>query len=231
MSIHYSLYENPLTTDPDDYNAKVSSIRTANLDDVISRMVERGSTVTRADIISVMEDFEHALKSLLIEGSNINLPFANYSASIKGVFKGPADKFDPARHKAAVNVHTGKKIKDFFSKNAVCEKVQAILPTPNLIDFIDLSTGERNSIVTPANMGQILGSRLKFDSEVNEEGIYFIAADNTEVKVSVIGKNKPGELMFLIPPELAAGDYILEVRASFGDSVRTGRLNAVLSIA
>lgn len=67
--------------------AVVTATRTAELDDVIQRMSERGSTVTKADIVSVLEDFQGALESLLAEGANINLPFANYSTSIKGVFK------------------------------------------------------------------------------------------------------------------------------------------------
>lgn len=64
MAIRYSLFENYLTSDPDDYSAKVYPTCVANLEDVIDRMVERGSTVTRADILSVMDDFELALQSL-----------------------------------------------------------------------------------------------------------------------------------------------------------------------
>jgi hypothetical protein len=48
----------------------------------------------------------------------------------------------------------------------------------------------------------------------------------------VVGRNKPAELMFLIPEELLAGDYTLEVRAGFGeDDVRSGALDAPLTVS
>ncbi|MGD8782651.1 MAG: DUF4469 domain-containing protein [Ignavibacteria bacterium] len=45
--------------------------------------------------------------------------------------------------------------------------------------------------LTPGGMAQILGHRLKVNPEVEEEGIYFIKDDNTEFKVTIIGRNKP----------------------------------------
>jgi hypothetical protein len=45
--------------------------------------------------------------------------------------------------------------------------------------------------------------------------------------VDVVGKNMPGELMFIVPDSLSPGDYTLVVRAGFGeDDVRTGALEA-----
>lgn len=73
MSIHYSLRPNHLTDDPNDHMASVSPLRTAELEDVIQRMIERGSTVTRPDIISVFADFQRSLEDLLAEGSNVTL--------------------------------------------------------------------------------------------------------------------------------------------------------------
>ena len=230
MPIHYSLFENYLTADPNDYIARVSPTRIAELEDVINRMIERGSTVTRADIVSVLEDFEKALQSLLSEGANVNLPFANYSAGIKGVFNGQTDTFDSSRHKMQINVQPGKSIKAYFATNAVCEKDETLLPQPNPIDFVDLSSGERNSIITPSSMGQVIGSKLKFNPDVAEEGIFFIATDNSETKVTIVGKNKPGELMFLVPA-LTSGEYHLAVRSGFGEEIREGRLKSTLSVA
>jgi hypothetical protein len=50
--------------------------------------------------------------------------------------------------------------------------------------------------------------------------------------VDVVGRNKLGELMFIVP-NLLAGDYTLEVRATIHGSqdVRTGALDAMLTVA
>jgi hypothetical protein len=231
MSIHYALFENHLTTDRNDYSAKVSPVRVVELNEVINRMVERGSTVTRPDILSVMDDFQEALQSLLEEGSNVNLPFANYSMSIKGVFDGQNDTFDSHNHQIMCRLHPGRDLKKFIAGNVSAIKEETIKPSPNLIDIIDVATGERNSILTPGNMGTIIGSRLKFNADSADEGIYFIDESNTESKAPFVGKNKPGELMFLIPENLTAGSYTLEVRASFGDLIRSGQLSGTLQVA
>ena len=112
-------------------------------------------------------------------------------------------------------------------------KQEAVRPSPSLLDYVDLNSGERNGPLTPGGMGQIIGHRLKFDPDDTAQGIFFIAEDGTETRVSVVGRNKPGELMFLVPDGLASGEYRLEVRAILKGSkeVRRGRLDEVLTVA
>ena len=82
-------------------------------------------------------------------------------------------------------------------------------------------------------MGQIIGHRLKFDPADPQQGIFFIASDDSETRVAIVGKNKPGELIFLVPDGLASGEYLLEVRAIPRGShdLRTGALKATLTVA
>ena len=72
MPIHYALFENNVTSDPDDYAAVVQVIDNADLETLIRRMIERGSTTTRADILAVMEDAIGACESLLLDGMRVN---------------------------------------------------------------------------------------------------------------------------------------------------------------
>lgn len=232
MSIHYSLRPNHLTDDPNDHMASVSPLRTAELEDVIQRMIERGSTVTRPDIISVFADFQRSLEDLLAEGSNVTLPFANFSTSLKGVFTDDEDSYDPARHKIYPSISAGLELKDFYNGRLSVERVKAVIPKPLADKFVDLVSGEINSILTPGGMGQLKGSKLKFNAEAVDEGIFFIAADNTETKVETVGVNKPQSLMFLIPAALTSGDYKVEIRARINtDELRVGRFSETLSVA
>jgi len=111
MSINYVLHENNLTSDPDDYMALVQPVGTAELEDVIERIVAQGSTVTRADIVSVLEDYHTAIENLVLEGVNVNTPGANYRVSIKGVFTGLTDGFDPNRHQVRAIVSAGRRFR------------------------------------------------------------------------------------------------------------------------
>ena len=84
------------------------------------------------------------------------------------------------------------------------------------------------------NIGQLSGSRLKFDPAEADEGLYFVADAGGETEVTVVQKNKPSQLVFLVPAGLAAGTHHLEVRARMGTGtaareLRSGRLDAPLT--
>ena len=85
--------------------------------------------------------------------------------------------------------------------------------------------------LTPGGMGQLVGHRLKFDPADPNQGIFFVAPAG-EARVQVVARNKPGELIFMVPA-LPAADYTLEVRATVHSSedVRTGALEATLTVA
>ncbi len=233
MAIKYVLVENNLTTDPDDYMARVQPVGAADLEAIIERMIQQGSTVTRADIVSVLEDYHTAIENLLLEGQNVNTPLANFSVSIKGVFQGLTDSFDPARHRLNAVVTPGPRLRKALRERGQVVKQEAVKAAPHPVDYIDLNSGERNGILTPGGMGEVLGHRLKFDPSDPAQGIFFIAEDGTETRVTVVGRNKPGDLMFLVPASLAAGEYTLEVRAIFRKTtdLRVGRLDEVLTVA
>lgn len=232
MTISYVLAENNLTDEPNSYVARVQPTGTAELENVIQRMIERGSTVTKADILSVLEEYYSAIESMVLEGMNVNTPMVNYSASIKGIFNGATDSYDPSRHQVAGVVNSGKRYRKTVRERAQTTKREARKPTPNLVVYVDVNSGERDSLLTPGGMGQIIGHRLKFDPADPAQGIFLIAANGVEARIPTVGKNTPGELMFLIPPMLPAGEYTLQVRAALydGETVRSSALSAILTV-
>ncbi len=232
MPIQYALFENNLTSDPDDYMALVQPIGTADLDVIIERMIQQGSTVTKADTLSVLEDYFTAVESMVLEGMNVTTPLANFGASIKGVFNGQTDSFNQARHQITPTASPGKRLRGVVAQKGQPVKQEASKPAPNPLAYLDVSTNARNGIVTPGGMGQVVGHRLKFDASDENQGIFFVAADGTATRVTVVGRNMPADLMFMVPDGLAAGEYTLEVRAAFASNdVRTGALAVALTVS
>lgn len=232
MSINYVLLENNLTSDPDDHMAMVQPTGTAELDDIIERMIEMGSTVVKADILSVLENYHSTIENMVLEGMNVNTPGANYKVSIRGVFDGQSDSFDPQRHQVRAAVSPGRRFRSAIEERAQPVKQEPVKPKPNPLEYIDLNSDTRNSVLTPAGMGQVVGHRLKFDPEDDAQGIFFVADDSTETKAAVVGRNKPADLMFMVPGDLDAGEYTLEVRAAVygSDDVRVGALDEPLTV-
>ena len=237
MAINYALFENHLTSDPDDYAARVQTNGTADLDAIAQRMIDQGSTTTRADILAVLEDTIQACESYLLDGFNVDFGgLCRLGASVSGVFNGITDTFDPSRHRVDATAAVGKRIRKTVREDATVEKVETVLPTPSPLEFVDLASGQTNNTITKNNIGTINGHRLKFNPSAADEGLFLVdEAVPGEMKITAIQKNKPAQLVFLIHDLAPVGtELVLEVRARLGDEtsqLRTGRLDAVLTMA
>jgi len=209
MPIRYALYENNLTTDPADYAAVVQISGAADLEAVAQRITEQGSTVTKADILGVLEGEARAVESLLADGWRVNLPLVSLFPRIRGVFNGPTDAFQAARHQVDVAAVPGGRLRASVRAHAQVQKVEAGKPAPLLLEYTDVNSGEVNGPLTPGGIGRLRGSRLKFDPADAAQGIFFVPESGPAVRLSMVATNKPGELVFGVPAGLAAGDYRL----------------------
>ncbi len=197
-------------------------------------MLDRGSTTTRADILAVMEDAIGACESLLLDGMRVNFGgLVELFPRVRGVFNGVTDKFDPARHSVDVGANPGIRVRETVRDQAGVAKDEAVKPAPNPLEYRDVGSDTTNDQATPGNIGQLSGSRLKYDQAQADEGVFFIAtAGGAETKVTMLQKNKPAQVVFLVPGLLAPGTYYLEVRARTrgGADLRTGQLDVVLTV-
>ena len=148
MPIHYALFENNLTSDPSDFAAIVQSVASVDLDGVVDRMVERGSTTTRADILAVLEDAIGASESMLLDGMRVNFGgLIELFPRVRGVFTGATDAFDPARHSLDVGANPGSRVRKTVRDNAAVVKDEATKPTPNPIEYRDIGSDTTNDTV------------------------------------------------------------------------------------
>lgn len=229
MPIRYTLHDNRLTPDPNDRYARVRPARTVGLPDVARRIADSGSTLTRVDVESVLSSLQDAIAALLTEGANVNLPFANFGTRIQGTFADDEDQFDGSRHAVLPRVSAGAELRRALRAGVPVEKAASERPAPSLLHFTDVNTGERDGTLTPGGIGAITGSRLAFDADDRDQGVFFVG-ETDETRAEVVAQNTPSKLMVQIPAGLAAGDYQIEVRSAFGEELRSGRLDATLTL-
>lgn len=230
MALKFALFENHLTSDPNDFMAVVQDLQSKTQEDVIELMIGRGSTVTRAEALSVLEEYTGAIFQLLKAGYSINTPIFNLSPSIKGTFSGADQSFNSAVHSVKINITPGTRLREVAPLVSV-EKVKGASPQPDPEYLEDLGSGTRNDQLTPNNIARICGSRLKFDPADQSQGVFLIASDATETRVQVVAHNKPAQIDFLVP-QLNSGEYRLEVRAAIykTNEIRNGALQVLLSV-
>ena len=230
MSIKYCVVRNPLLTDPIGYRAQVLKTGSADLDMLAQRIVDQGTTVRLPDVLAVLENLMAAAESYLLEGFRVNLGgLCELFPRLRGIFDALDDPFDPTRHRLVLGASPGERLRRQFETQAAVERIEASERRPVLLSFLDTASGLIDDTLTPGNIGTISGYRLKVDPAQPDEGIFFIhQVDGAETRVDTVTRNKPGEMIFLVPAIPAGMRLWLEVRARFGEELRTGRLAATL---
>ena len=234
--LKYSLRENLLTPAPDDYMAQATDVRSYTLDEIIDLMMEKGTTLTRADVAATLQVYGEVVSAIIKDGSAVNTPLMNTSMSISGVFDGANDSFDKKRHTVNLNITAGTLLRDAVTK-VKCEKTEGTSTDPYITEVTDIVTGTVNTTLTKGGVVQLVGSRLKFDAKDTAQGIFFVPETGEAVRAAVIAENKPARLMAIIPADLAAGTYYIEVRTKIDmggkklKTHKTGRFNKPLTCA
>ncbi len=233
MPIRYSLFENVLTTDPNDYKAQIQITGSADFELITQHIIERGSPLTKAEVLAVFETLQQVCEGLVLEGYRVNLGgLVEIYPRLRGIFNGIDDSYDPTRHRLDVATSPGARLRQGVRSRGTVEKVLGIKPAPVLLSYLDLATGDTNDSLTPATIGTIRGSRLKYNPAHSDEGIFFVpTSGSVVVPVAAVQKNKPSELVFLVPL-LTPGTYHVEVRTRLqnGSELRTGRLDIALTV-
>jgi hypothetical protein len=214
MNLKYSLTENQLTERPDDYSALTHAVSSLDYDAVIQRMLNKGTTLTKTDIIAVMNSFFEVLRDAHLEGHTVNLPIINTSFSISGVFESPMDSFDPNRHKLNINVTKGTILRD-AEKNVKLEKTNVAAPLPQIQEIKDSISGSVNEVFTPNGVIEVRGYNLKIDGDDPKVGLWFIDESGKETKATVIIENKPTRIIAMIP-ELKTGNFQVKIVTQYG---------------
>jgi hypothetical protein len=208
---------NFLTDDPGDYMGVVTDNETIDVSGIVKRMIGKGSTVTTAEALSVIEEFEFAIVEEIKSGNNVRTNLFKIYPSVSGVFNSEEDNFDASRHAIRLNLSAGSRLAEAI-KEIQLKKVAITSPQPVIQRFIDLKSKAVNESFMPGRIASIKGSMLKFDEEDNNQGIFFIGVDGSETRVDEIAKNMPSELLFFVPESLGSGSYQVEVRTIFHNS-------------
>ena len=101
-----------------------------------------------------------------------------------------------------------------------------------MVEYLDLVSGTANQVLTPGEGAHLTGRLLRFDPADPEQGVFFVAVDGTRTRVERFLDIQPSKVI-LLAPTLPAGDYKIEVNASFNDNgdLRSGRLETQLTVS
>ncbi|MDF9800265.1 hypothetical protein OKW21_005528 [Catalinimonas alkaloidigena] len=217
MPIRFALYRNPFRKHQEELVARVVHHSCAGDKEVLDMMMLRNNGLTRSEVMAVLEEYTVALEYLLRDGYSIHTSLVKLEASIKGKFRGADDRFDPKRHKVCLNASPGKRLRKLLQGEKAYRQERSC-PQPYIEDFKHFDSQLPAHSFLPGIPVRLTGSHLKINPEQEDEGIFLKAANNTVWKVSQLVTNFPGELLFMMPEDMPAGTYLVEVRCRVGNS-------------
>ena len=233
MNILYHLQNLHITGNNSDKSGRVDPRGTLDESDISNEMLKRGTGLTKQEILGVIDLYTDVLSDQVRAGFAVNTRLANFRPGIKGVFGSATDPFDPERHFFRASITEGVNLKKKM-RTATGERTTSAAPKPFIIEYNDHGSSQTDQALTPGSIGEINGQNLKFDPQKETEGIFFVnQEDGSQTRVQVLSLHTESRLMLLVPDELTAGEYKLEVRRAYTrpTDIRTGRLNAILSVA
>jgi len=234
---NYSLRDNPLTEDPNDKLAQLEGIHSFTKDEIIERILKRGNTITRTDLLAAINAYEEEIAYITEEGNTVNTPLLNTSLSISGVFVNSEDTFDPRRHSLKVNAQAGVPLKEAASKIKLT-KVQGSSSSPWITAVRDTlsDSDDTTGALKAGSVIELTGARLKFDPTDSEQGVFLIG-EAGEIRLAKIIENKPSRVLALLPADTAAGVYSMELRTkntgnkTDGKTLKRGSFNRTVTVA
>lgn len=230
MSINYSISKSSLSGAVS-YVGRTALKGSYNKNDLVSRMIEMRTSLSKEDIEAVLSLFESAVYAICLEGNKVTLDgFLQFTPTISGTFDGLSGSFDRSRNEIYLTSQISSVLNNRFANDAEVVKVIGSEKAPLLFEVDDNSTGEINKYVTKNNIITIYGEKLKHDAATAEEHLRFVNAANSSqyIEITNCQKNTDKEIVFLMPATEYASGYF-EIASKMNTStVRTGRSSIVI---
>jgi hypothetical protein len=228
--IYYTLQENRLSGNHNDYYARVNIIHNVDADEFADFICARGSSFTKTDVVGLLQMMGETIESLVSQSYSVSLPFATFYSAIKGKFDGVTDGFDSSRHTVRPRVRPGAKLRAFFNNGISVEKETIDESRPIVKKYEDKESGSFNITLTPGGIGRLYGKSMAVDEADAAQGIFLIDSSNRRIKVEKIAETRPSFHAFIVPDSLTPGEYHISVINRHGAELREGILNKVLVV-
>ncbi|MCZ4696180.1 DUF4469 domain-containing protein [Ancylomarina euxinus] len=208
--MEYFLNKNHLNKSQENFIGRTPAIGVINKAELIEEVAKEGTGITSYEVASIFKRLEIVMADLLKKGYRINTPIVNITPSIKGLFTDYEDSFDKSRHSLHFKTSSGVVLKQ-AAKETQLYKRDPINYHIDVFKFTNLS--EKGENLSPNAIGELRGNNLKLNPDDLKQGIFLLAEDGKEYRINIYAHNTKNKQTFQVPPDIAPGKYILELRS------------------
>ncbi len=234
------LRKNPFSNRKKPYTWHSRSEGRLSHEKLIDAVANANTTVTKADVLAVITEYERQMLHALQDGFSVESFFGTLSVGATGSAEKEGERFTPGKgtdrrktqrdHKFTLNFKAKpsflQKLKEGLSYRT--ERLEGICEPQ-----IGLVADAQMQADVPFKAGDILhirGQFLKIDPKDEEQGVFLTRAGRS-YRLSRYARCTRCSIDSLIPDGLADGHYLLELRTKKGESLHQSNTVSILLAA
>ena len=216
--IHVKLHPNKLPNSGGPYVARTSSEKVLTIDDICTGVENSGGfSGDKETLRKYVKQHYDELIYRICDGFSVNTGYFTLYPNVGGTFLSPRDACDREKHPLELRLRPAALLTHLLSLVQV--HVQGFSnPTGFIHQFTDAESDTINSAVTGGGQFVISGEKIKIAGDHEDCGIYFEMVDEPDKRIKVVrplGKNKPSELVGIVPMMIAPKSYRLVIVTQF----------------
>jgi hypothetical protein len=216
------LHDLTITDQKDDRFGRVITTKSLSLEDLVNIAIARGTNYSATDLRSANEILQNIAIEQISNGASVHFGLGYFHLNVNGVFIGDNAKWENDKHTLSVHVTPTAELRNAVKNCEVDVRGKAASPMA-INEVIDVASGTSNLKLTPGAPVNVTGIRIKIEGDEKEVGIKLIKEDTkqeTVIPATHISTNSPSKLSFVVPADLAAGDYRLVITTQFSSAGR-----------
>ncbi|WP_293710428.1 DNA-binding domain-containing protein [uncultured Parabacteroides sp.] len=209
------LADNSLTTNPKDRILVLESAGNAGLDEIYKEMREEDTGLRQETIVHVVTLYDRIVARFLMNGFNVNTGLYHAVPRFTGIIE--QGVWNPEKNGIYVSFTQDKVLREEIAKTEIViegEKADVMYIT----GVEDRSNNMIDGSMTPGRNFAVFGAYLRVVGDNEAVGITFRnTADDSVVKLGndMFSTNDPGKVIFIVPAELAEGEYELTITTQY----------------
>jgi len=220
--INYYLRKNPLaTSEENQFMACMGKKDTLRQPEVVKHMMIRNTTVSRQDILIVLDLLKETITELVKDGFPVIMDLFKVRAGIRGGFSSLGDEFDENRHKLVLNLNASSTFKKEITDNGSVEKTSHLYKKPEIGNLFDYGSRSYSTQLRPGSLVVLEGRNMK--PQVGDPQILLrLEGMETWIAITKIHDVVDQKILFSLPEDLESGRYTIKlVKKQVDETVST----------
>jgi hypothetical protein len=143
------------------YVGKLHMLQPVTMDVLVDSMTHKNTTISRQDILGVLDLYHEVIMEKLAQGHVISTPLFRACLSLKGEFDSLSGTLDKKKHKAHVTIRPAKGLTKKVTKNLRFRKKRDLRSSFFIDSIVSLETGRSVKEIKKGKVIEVQGSRLK----------------------------------------------------------------------